>query len=94
MEEFILPIFLNNQLGPNILNFPPLNDTNRLQQTGVLFLKSYSCVERQLKGWVSVIISVIAANYALISVPYTILIWTAGRFQKRRDQSLQTVKCH
>jgi hypothetical protein len=88
MLNFVIPILQDAQPGINIPNFLPLNDTNRLQQTDVLFLKSYSCVERQLKGWVSAAISVIVANYALINGPYAVLVFIAGWFQKRRDKSL------
>lgn len=88
MLQFILPIIRGDQPDLTTPHFPPLNATNRLQQTDVLFLKSYSCVERQLKGFVSTTISVIVANYALINGPYAVLVFIVGWFQKRRDQSL------
>jgi hypothetical protein len=66
---------------------PPvlLDDQNRLMPVETTLLRSYTCTQRQPKGPISLIISVISADYALIVGAYTITLYIAGRIQKRKD---------
>jgi hypothetical protein len=66
---------------------PPLfNETNGLplQSRETVFVVSYSCQERRLKSPFSLIITVIAADYALIAGGYTAVIWIAYLIEKRQ----------
>jgi hypothetical protein len=66
-------------------DFLPLSNTNSLKPIDTPIYRTYSCSKRQLKGWFSVLISVLAADYALLAGLYTIVIYITGKFQKRKD---------
>lgn len=74
----ILPYF--NSSLPELT--PPLG-VDRFMENAT-FLRSYSCVQRQLKAPGSLIISVIVADYALIVGAYNLVILFAGMIEKRR----------
>jgi hypothetical protein len=69
--NFVCPAFIES----NGLPLKP-NETN--------FFISYSCNERQLKSPVSLIITVIAANYPLVIGGWSIVKWIALYLEKRR----------
>ena len=79
----IVPLFLKFGITPP----PPilLDDNTRLKPIETTLLRSYSCAQRQPKSPISLIISVIAADYALIAGAYTITLYIAGQFQKKKD---------
>ena len=52
--------------------------------------RSYSCLERRIKGWVSVVIAVLAANYALLGFAYTVYVFIAMHLQKPNDARAST----
>jgi hypothetical protein len=58
--------------------------TTPLQPSDTTFLQSYSCQKRVLKSGVSLLISVIAADYAFIAGAYSLIIWVAAAIQKRQ----------
>ena len=83
--------YLKNTIFP-ILNIPPLDlspppDSMITQPPDVTFVKSYSCIERRLKAPISLIISVIVADYTFVVGLYTLVILIAGIIQKRRKPS-------
>lgn len=87
LRTTVLP-FLQT-FAPNLTlpEFLPINETNSLQEIDTAFLRSYDCTQRQLKGGGSVYISVLVADYALISGAYTLLIFIAGWLQRRKERS-------
>jgi hypothetical protein len=90
LRDVVVPFFNgSSNYDPNFFNPLPLNGTNRLQATPIPLQTTYLCSQRQLKGWATVFISVIAADSALIMTAYSFFIFIAGYFQKRRDKSGQ-----
>jgi len=87
----IYTLYLQNTVLP-ILNasasvFQPFNNLtpeNSLKAVDSTFIRSYNCIERHLKSAISVIISLIVADYALIGVPYAMAIYLAVAIEKRR----------
>jgi hypothetical protein len=65
--------------------FLPLNLSNRLQPVDTPIYQTYSCSRRQLKGTFSLIISVLASDYALLAALYTLVIYVGGLLQRRKD---------
>ena len=59
------------------------NDTT-VTLPDMTFIKSYSCIERQVKSSIDFIISVIVADYVLIVGFYSLAILIAGSLQKYR----------
>lgn len=84
LKESILPLLRLMRPGLTLPEFLPLDDNNRLQPIDISLLRSYSCLERQLKGWASATISILVADYALIAGPYKLFIFVAGWLQRRR----------
>jgi hypothetical protein len=83
--------YLRNTLDPStpsysLPSFSSLNNGNQLQPVETIFIRSYSCLQRQWKGVFSAIISVIVADYALFFGPYHFYIWFSGWLRKRRDK--------
>jgi len=68
-------------------SFPPFDETNGfpLEPGEAVFVISYSCTLRQLKSPVSLIVTVIAADYALIVGGYSLVTWLAMFLEKRRE---------
>jgi hypothetical protein len=79
----LLPFFMRVGITPP----PPvlLDDHNRLTPVETTLLRSYMCTQRQPRRSISLIISVISADYALIVGAYTITLYIAGRIQKKKD---------
>ena len=88
LEEAPLKIVNNylNGAGLTLPQFLVLDDNDSLQPFETTILRSYSCVERRLKGWVSVAISVLVADYAFIVGGYTVLVWLIGTWLKHIDK--------
>jgi hypothetical protein len=85
LRDEILPFLQLFDPTFSLPEFLPLDLDNALQPIGMSLLRSYSCVERQLKGWFTVAISVFVADYALIGGAYTVVAFIAGWWQKRRN---------
>jgi hypothetical protein len=82
--------YLRNTLLPlfpvlDVPAFNSLNNGNQLTAVDTQFIRSYSCWQRQLKGPLSAIISVLASDYALFFGPYYFYLWFYGWINKRRD---------
>jgi hypothetical protein len=65
--------------------FNSLNNANQLSAVDTEFIRSYSCLQRQWKGVLSAIISVLASDYALFFGPYYFYLWFFGWINKHRD---------
>lgn len=66
-----------------IQQYDNVSDNNRLQPSTTIFWQTHSCVEREWKSPLSVLIFVLVANYSLIaggnSVAEFIAVWFEGR---------------
>ena len=67
--------------------FVPVSTQNRLQAASTSFVTSYSCAQRQIKGWLSLIISVVVADYALITGAYSLVIFVGGKFNYFKERN-------
>jgi len=89
LAERIFP-YLKNDLGiPQnaTVEFLPLSDTNRLHPVKTSIFRTYTCTKRQLKGWFSLLVSVFAADYALVGGAYSIFMCIASTIQEKTDSS-------
>jgi hypothetical protein len=81
----------------NTTNAPLFNETNGLplQPNETTIVVSYPCQQRIIKSPLSFIVTIIAADYALVMGGYKIVVWIALRFEKRRrtGTSLDAVIC-
>jgi len=65
---------------------PSLNSSfTALQPVDTTFLQSYFCQQRNLKSGITLLIAVVAADYAFIVGAYSLVIWGAGLFQKKQN---------
>lgn len=87
LKDVVAPFFYNDTFGPGFDSFDPipLNETNKLQANPTSLQTTYLCSQRQLKGWISIFVSVLAADAALIFTAYNLFIFVAGYVQKWRD---------
>jgi hypothetical protein len=86
LRDIILPF-----IGFPDPEFAPVDEVNRLQQTGATFLRSYTCTIRQLKNKVGLIFSVWAVVYALVGGGYKVVMLIVGTFLKREEDSKSPV---
>ena len=86
--ESVLPIF-----NANASDLPPYDNVIRENffkaRKSTTFIKSYSCLQRQLKPWLGAAISIIVADYALIGAPYALILFIAAQIQKRRGRNCE-----
>jgi hypothetical protein len=66
-------------------DFDNLTNENCLKAIDVEFVRSYQCVEKRLKSPISLIVYLIAADYAMIGIPRAMVIWIAIWIQRRRQ---------
>ena len=78
LNETFLPILKMS------VDFEPPSKKNSLKLITTTFIRSYSCIERQLKPVVTVIFSVIAVDYSLLAAAYGLVMIFAGMCQKKR----------
>jgi len=83
----ILPILAVSRFGGP--PYPPvlLNDETRVEPIQKTLLRSYICSQRDRKEALSLIISVIAGEYALVVGAYKVVLIITGWWQKRRDDA-------
>jgi hypothetical protein len=62
-----------------------------LQPVDTMIVQNYACQQRQLKGGVSLLTSVIIADYPFIVGGFTLVIWMASAFQKRQKEGNASV---
>ena len=88
LRETILPLLNGTQTyNHRIPIFPPFLDlgtNNTLSATPTEFIRGYSCVLRQRKKWLGLIISVIVADYAMIMAAYKVAIFIGKKIQEGR----------
>jgi hypothetical protein len=77
-ENTVAP-FAGTLLAPDALTFD-----QPLEAVDTQIVKSYQCVEQRLRSPFSLIISIIVADYALIGLPFAIVLWFAAQFEQRR----------
>ena len=65
-------------------DFLPVDSSNALQPSSTTFLRSYSCLQREIKGALSATVSVIVADYAFIQGAYSVLLFCVGWWQSKR----------
>jgi hypothetical protein len=83
LRDVIFPYIRTREAGILLLpEFLPLGGNNTLEPTPKSFLRSYSCVIRQLKGAVSVAILILIADYTFIAGGYSLLLWGVGSWAK------------
>jgi len=88
MRNTVVPLLNpSNGWSPNL--FDNLNATNVLNETDTTFVKSYQCVQRQIRSPLGVIVAVIVADHALIGIPFALVIWLATKNEKRRHRDWQ-----
>jgi hypothetical protein len=85
LRSTILPLY-----GYTLAEFLPLNDTNRLQATTAVTTTTlkylYTCSDLKLRAPLSLIISVIVADWGLIHPSLTIIIFLFGLWKLRGIQ--------
>jgi hypothetical protein len=85
LKNTVIPM-LGSNLGPKINKIGAHPLTNETEFPEMTLIKSYSCLEKRIKSAVSLIVSVIAADYALIMSAYGIAIYIAAFIQTRRQR--------
>ena len=78
----------NQSLGASIPLFNKSNGFAMPQSHETVFVVSYSCQERRLKSPLIFIITVFAADFALITGGYNVAIWIAVRIEERQNRSI------
>ena len=87
VSEFVLPYFQLDQFPFTNMTALPLDDSNQLEPVATPLQQTYTCTQRQLKGWLTVTIFVIVADYTLALGAYNLFILIAGWWQKRKDNA-------
>lgn len=83
-NDVISPLAYNNSMN---IEAHPLSEKNRLKFTSSNFDQKHWCSQRNLKGWLTLVISVLASDTALMLAAYNLFIFIAGWIQKRRDKA-------
>jgi len=85
----ILPNRFDQGLNQSFMGLS-LNQTGKLSQEPTTLDLTYLCSQRLLKSWLSLFISVLAADAALLIGAYQLFIFVAGYIQKRRERKDQS----
>jgi hypothetical protein len=85
INDVALP-FTNGYQFPKISALP-LGGSNKFEYSPVSLLSLFTCSGRQLKGFLSFVISIIAADTALVLGAYSLFIFIASHIQRRRDRN-------
>jgi hypothetical protein len=80
-----LPYMYGNSSPYTMNTSVTIGSENQLANSTLPFLQTYTCSQRQLKGWLSLFVSVIAADVALILGAYHLFIFGATYLQKRSE---------
>jgi hypothetical protein len=97
LNTTVAPILGINQSDPNSAAplFESPSTTNVLREThNTTFIMGYSCNKRQFKTWLSALVAIILADYALIGVPYKIASFFAVAIQKRFRPNCEHLKLY
>lgn len=71
--------------GSSLPEFSSLTGENSLKAEDKTFTRTYACVERQLKAPISLIISVLVADYTLIMSAYSVVLLAAAWVHRRQQ---------
>jgi hypothetical protein len=86
MNDTLIPIFKSHyHITPPLPENLTLDTGARIQPVPVVFIRNYSCVQRQRKPLLSCVVSILVAAAALFGTSYRIVIGTAGWIQGRSD---------
>lgn len=85
MRTVALPYIFGNGTPYTMDPSATIGPENQLQSSMLPFLQTYTCSQRQLKGWLSLLVSVVAADVALILGAYNLFIFVATYLQKRSE---------
>ena len=91
LQDIIIPVISRYETTVGRPEFLSLGDNNRLVPIDVSFLRRYSCVERRMKGWLSVAISVLIAEYTFIFGAYSCVKLVCGWIQERKDNCIISI---
>ena len=86
LANTVFPFLHKIDTGLVLPNFLALDENNSLKPLPMTFLRSYSCTERQLKGWLSATISVLTTDYAFIVGGYKLVVWIAGKWCRSKHK--------
>jgi len=90
LRDTVLPLF-----GYTLADFYPLNATNQMNATTVSLKMLYTCSDIRLKDSAGLIISVIVADWGMISSVLTIglFILAAWRLRREPDGKILNLRC-
>jgi hypothetical protein len=74
LNNTIIPLLQLQGIHFRVGEFLPLTNSNTLSPIPTTFLRSYSCSQRQAKGWVSLLMNVIIADYTFVFGAYHLLL--------------------
>jgi hypothetical protein len=99
-QQIIIPL-LNvlavdgTSLGDGRLyRFESLNSTNHLQPRNVTFNLAYSCTEEQLKKPLSLVISVIVADYTFINPVFGFIVLFGAWYERKKYKNRKPDDCN
>jgi hypothetical protein len=81
LQTTILPLFKYH-----LPEFSQLNNTNQINATDVELKLLYSCTDLQLKSSEGLVISIIVADWALITSLYAIALFIGGWWTQRKSE--------
>lgn len=81
LRDTILPLF-----GYQLPQFDALNSTNHMNESEVSLKLLYSCTDLQLKSSEGLVISVIVADWAMITSVYAIALFMGAWWMQRDDE--------
>jgi len=76
--------YIRSTFGSQVPQLSGPGNEAALERDDALFLQSYSCLQRQWKSPLNVLISVFAADYALFFGLYSLVFLIAGALQSQR----------
>jgi hypothetical protein len=90
LRNTIVPVVNKLGNGLSVPEFLPLDNNNTLRPLDQSLFRSYPCLQRRLKGWPALIITILAADYPLVIGGYTLVIWVVIWWQKRKDKNCKS----
>jgi hypothetical protein len=83
LKNTIVPFLIQlNDIDP-IPEFLPLDVNNTLQPINMSFVRSYSCLQRQIKGGLSAVVSIMVADYVFIMGAYRFFVASTGWWNRK-----------
>ena len=86
LRQTVVPLFSSFLPFTALPEIQPLGQDNPLEVPIITFASTYSCSQRQMKSWFSFIISVAAADYALLAALYSGFITIIGWHQQSKKK--------